>query len=65
MKEGYGVRVITGEHKGKIGKIIGPFIAKGFGTLGDEDLSGRWFVQFDGSGEQDILRREELETIDN
>ena len=66
MQEGDRIRVITGEHQGKTGKVIGPFIAGGLGTIGDKalkDLKGRWFIQLDESGEQDILKEEELEVI--
>jgi len=66
MQEGDRIRVITGEHQGKTGEVIGLFIAEGLGTIGDEalkDLKGRWFIQLDESGEQDILKEEELEVI--
>jgi hypothetical protein len=43
MQEGDRIRVITGEHQGIIGEVIGPFIAEGLGTIGDnalKDLKG-------------------------
>ncbi|MFC1939911.1 KOW motif-containing protein [Chloroflexota bacterium] len=64
MKEGNRVRVINGKHKGETGEIIGPYIVEGLGTIGEkalENLKGRWFVQLDGSNEQDILKEEELD----
>ena len=49
MRAGDRVRAIAGKHEGKIGEVIGPFIAEGLGTVGDGDLEGRWFVEFKDS----------------
>jgi len=64
MRENDRVQVISGEHKGKTGHVIGPWIATGIGTVkvNDEDIKDRYFVEFE-DGSQDILEEKELELI--
>jgi len=54
LKGGDKVKIIKGEHEGKTGEIIGEWITKGMGEPGGKDISGWWFVEFDGGGQSII-----------
>jgi len=70
MREGFRVRITSGEYKGKIGKvIIGPLPMSQVQDLApgqDISMEGAkilWVIQLDEGGKQTILEESELETI--
>ena len=57
------IRVIKGEHEGKIGEVIGKYQAQGLERLRDEDFSGLWYIEFE-DGNQDIIQEALMEVIE-
>ncbi len=55
MQVGDKIRVIKGEHEGKIGEVIGRYQAQGLERLRDADFSGLWYIEFE-DGSQDIIQ---------
>lgn len=68
MREGLRVRVISGEHKGKTGKAIGPVPMSQVQHLAEgQDISMEgaktfWVIEFE-DGKQDLLEESNLEII--
>ncbi len=57
------IRVIKGEHAGRIGEVIGKYQAQGLERLRDEDFSGLWYIEFE-DGNQDIIQEALMEVIE-
>ena len=58
------IKVIKGEHEGKIGQVIGRYQAQGLERLRDEDFSGLWYIEFE-DGSQDIIQKALMEVIES
>ncbi len=63
MKEGDNIKVIKGEHEGKIGGVIGRYQAQGLERLKDEDFSGLWYIEFEDDT-QDIIHELLMEIVE-
>ena len=70
MREGDRVRVISGEYKGKTGRVlVGPIpmsqvqhLAPGQ-DISMEGAKNLWAIQLDEKGDQTVLEEEELEIV--
>ncbi|MFC1977872.1 hypothetical protein ACFLWS_06395 [Chloroflexota bacterium] len=55
MQAGDKIRVIKGQHEGKLGEIVSGYRIEELGRVGGEDFSSLWFVEFE-DGSADIIQ---------
>ncbi|MBA7633683.1 hypothetical protein ES703_41254 [subsurface metagenome] len=63
MQAGDKIRVIKGQHEGKIGEVISRYQIEGIERVGGEDFSSLWFVGLEDGG-SDIVQEALLEVIE-